>query len=77
MLSQITSLEILVTEDLTPQEIDHLIDQLEVTRLANEKFCKGEISFADYLDCLEVAEVDIDDYLIGVEENLHEAGIIV
>lgn len=77
MLSQITGTEILLSENLTPEETAHLIDRLEVTRLANEKFCKGEISFADYLDCLEVAEVDIDDYLIGVEENLQEAGIIV
>lgn len=59
------------------QEVTHLIKQLEVAELATDKFIKGEINFDDFLELMELAGVDIDEYLIVVEANLLEVGIKV
>jgi hypothetical protein len=50
---------------------------LEVAELATDKFIKGEINFDDFLELMELAGVDIDEYLIVVEANLLEVGIKV
>ncbi|MEH2244596.1 hypothetical protein [Nostoc sp.] len=54
-----------------------LIEQLECAELAQQRFIEGVISFEDYLDILELCEVDIDDYLITVEDNLAVNEIVV
>ena len=75
MLDDILGLRIVTTEKMSVSESLKLIEQLECAELAQQRFIEGVISFEDYLDILELCEVDIDDYLITVEDNLAEVGI--
>jgi hypothetical protein len=74
MLSDLIKCEILLVPQASPEEISDLIKREEITYLANLKFTKGEISFQDYLDCLEIAGVCIDEYLPVVNTNCMLAG---
>jgi hypothetical protein len=76
MLISLIHPQINLIQPLSLQEADYLCKKLEVAQIATDKFVAGEISFKDFLECLELAEMDIDDYLFTVEENLLEAGII-
>jgi hypothetical protein len=58
-------------------ESDYLIQKLSVANLALTHFLREKISFADYLDILETCGIGIDNYLIQVEENLNQGGVIV
>ncbi|WP_414622051.1 hypothetical protein [Calothrix sp. CCY 0018] len=57
------------TRKLSCDEINYLIKQEEVSSLALERFLSAEISWNDYLDILEVCNVDIDDYLETSDQN--------
>lgn len=76
MIGELLSVEILLVPHTSSDEINNLIKREEITSLANSRFTKGEISFQDYIDCLEVAGVWIDDYLLTVENNLTIAGVL-
>ena len=75
MLSDILELKIITTEKMSESESLKLIEQLECAELAQKRFVDGFISFEDYLDILNLCEVDIDDYLISVQDNLTAVGI--
>ncbi|MEH2009991.1 hypothetical protein [Nostoc sp.] len=77
MLDDILGLRIVTTEKMSESESLKLIEQLECAELAKQRFIEGVISFEDYLDILELCEVDIDDYLITVEDNLAVDGIVI
>jgi hypothetical protein len=72
MISQILELEIQIASPMKSEESQYLIKQLETAELAKDKFLKNQISFQDYIDILEVCNIDIDDYLINLEDNLEE-----
>jgi hypothetical protein len=72
MLNQILELEIQIASPMETEESQYLIKQLETAELAKDKFLKNQISFQDYIDILEVCNIDIDDYLITLEDNLKE-----
>ncbi|QYX30065.1 hypothetical protein [Sphaerospermopsis torques-reginae] len=55
-------------------EIKNLIEREEIAMLAREKFMTGEISFSDFLDCLEIAQVDVNDFLNINDENARLIG---
>lgn len=75
MIETILQPEIILMRSICNQEATHLIKQMEVAQTATDKFIKGEISFSDFLELMELAEVDIDEYLGIVEANLLEVGI--
>lgn len=77
MLDDILGLRIVTTEKISVSESLKLIEQLECAELAQQRFIEGVISFEDYLDILELCEVNIDDYLITVEDNLAVDGIVI
>lgn len=74
MIIDLVKCEILLVPNTSPEEINDLIKREEICYLAHTRFAKGEISFQDYLDCLEVAGVCIDEYLPVVNENCMLAG---
>jgi hypothetical protein len=76
MIEAILQSEIILVRPCN-EEVTHLIKQLEIAEMATAKFTKGEISFSDFLELMELAEVDIDEYLGVVETNLLEVGIKV
>ncbi|MBC5794226.1 hypothetical protein H5968_03460 [Sphaerospermopsis sp. LEGE 00249] len=55
-------------------EIKNLIEREEVASLARQKFMAGEISFQDFLDCLEIAQIDVNDFLEINDENARLMG---
>lgn len=76
MIDELLSVEILLVPHTSSDEISNLIKREEIISLANTRFIEGKISFQDYIDCLEVAGVCIDDYLLTVENNLTTVGIL-
>jgi hypothetical protein len=74
MISDLIKCEIIIASQISDEEISDLIKREEITSLANSRFASGEISFQDYLDCLEVAGVNIDEYLPIVNANCQLAG---
>ncbi len=76
MIFDLIKCEIFLVPKVSQEEISDLIKREEITELANTRFAKGEISFQDYIDCLEAAAVDIDDFLLTVENNLSRVGIL-
>jgi hypothetical protein len=74
MLQELIKCEILLVPQASSEEISDLIKREEITYLANLRFTNGEISFQDYLDCLEVAGVCIDEYLPVINTNCRLAG---
>lgn len=76
MIAELIKCEIFLVPQVSQEEISDLIKREEITQLANTRFAEGEISFQDYIDCLEVAGVCIDDYLLTVENNLSILGVL-
>lgn len=74
MIAELIKCEILVVPQTSPEEISDLIKREEITYLANIRFAQGEISFQDYLDCLEVAGVCIDEFLPVINTNCRLVG---
>jgi hypothetical protein len=72
LINQILELEIKIVAPMETEESQYLIRQLETAELAKDKFLKNQISFQDYIDILEVCDIDIDNYLITLEDNLKE-----
>ena len=57
------------TRKMTQEEINYLVKQQEVSSLALDRFLGDQISWNDYLDVLEVCNVDVDDYLQTMDDN--------
>lgn len=76
MLENLLSVEI-ITHKPSQAEIDYLIAQEEAARLGLDAFLAQKITFEEYLEVLELAGLDMDEYLLNIENNLNEVGIIV
>lgn len=74
MISDLIKCEILLVPTASEDEISDLIKREEICYLARTKLVNNQISFQDYLDCLEVAGVNIDEYLPIVNTNCQVAG---
>ena len=59
-------------------EMMNVIKSHELISQARDDFLSGELTIDEYLDLVEMHEVNMDSYLSTVEENLQAAtGIIV
>ncbi|MEA5601078.1 hypothetical protein [Nostoc sp. UHCC 0252] len=76
MLNDILGLTIITNQGMPEGESLRLIEKLECAELAQQHFIKGLISLSDYLDILDLCEVNVDDYLVTVEQNLAAVGAI-
>lgn len=74
MIADLIKCEILLVPTASEDEISDLIKREEICYLARTKLVNNQISFQDYLDCLEVAGVNIDEYLPIVNTNCQVAG---
>lgn len=77
MLSEILEPQISLFQPICREEADDLCKQLEVAQLATDRFIKGEVSYSDFLELMELAGVDIDNYALTVESNLSEIGVTI
>ncbi len=76
MLGEIIGIEIPLFPQITDEEIKLRIEQEEAAYLGKIAFIKGKISLEEYLDILEMCEVDIDDFLLTLENNLVIVGAV-
>jgi hypothetical protein len=76
MLNDILGLTIITNQGMSEGESLRLIEKLECAELAQQHFIKARISLIDYLDILDLCEVNVDDYLETVENNLTIAGVL-
>ena len=76
MLDQYLSTQIITPHAICENEAAYLIKQLETAQLALKRFMEGVINFADYCDILQLCDVNVDDFLINVEQNLAVDGLI-
>ncbi|MEH1810885.1 MAG: hypothetical protein V7K26_00090 [Nostoc sp.] len=73
-MQRLLSTQIVIVGKISNEEARHLEDKLQVSELALQRFIANQISFADYLDIMELCDIDIDDYLINVERNISTLG---
>jgi len=76
MLQQYLSTQIITPHSICENEAAYLIKQLEAAQLALTRFIEGAINFSDYCDILQLCDVNVDDFLINVEQNLAVDGLI-
>lgn len=60
---QFLDFEISIVGKISDQEIQDLINRHEICSLAKEKLVKGQILWEEYLDLIETAGIDIDQFL--------------
>lgn len=77
MLNQLLGVEIPLYSEISEDEIQLRCDQEEAAYLGKMDYLKGQITLEDYFDILELCEVDMDGFLLNLEENLTEAGLII
>ena len=66
--------EIIIVKGTCQEEIQDLVFREEIAALALKRFLSEEISWQDYLDCLEVAGMNVDQYLGNVDQVFGELG---
>ncbi|AFZ56911.1 hypothetical protein H6G54_12090 [Anabaena cylindrica FACHB-243] len=74
MIEQILETQIIICHSLSEDEIQDLIMREEISSLATQRFIKGEISFRDFLEFMEIAGINIDDYLQLANDNAQSIG---
>jgi hypothetical protein len=74
MLEKIIGTEIVVAHRLTKDEADDLVAKEEVASLATKQFIAGEISLSDFLECMELAGVEVDNFLVVADQNAQVLG---
>jgi hypothetical protein len=77
MLEQILTTEIYLPYQICEEEAYSLAERFEACQLAREQFMAGTLDFEAYLEILDMADIDVDEYLGIVEENLLEFGVRV
>ncbi|HLO88876.1 MAG TPA: hypothetical protein VK203_28265 [Nostocaceae cyanobacterium] len=77
IITDILGVEIPLHPEMCQDEINTRIEQEEAAYLGKIAFLKGKITLEEYLDILEMCEVDMDDYLLNLEGNLKTVGIII
>lgn len=67
---------IVPNESLSDEELEDMWKRYDAAQKALDLFIQGKISFSDYLDVAEEAEIEIDDYLEDIEFNLESRSLI-
>ncbi|NJK58734.1 MAG: hypothetical protein HC939_23520 [Pleurocapsa sp. SU_5_0] len=58
------------TRDLNGSDVDKLLETYKIAEEAKDAFLEREITFDEYMQLLETAQVNVDSYLETVETNL-------
>lgn len=58
------------TRDMNDSDFDRLLETYKLAEEAQEAFLKCEITFDEYIQLLESAQMNVDDYMKTVESNL-------
>jgi hypothetical protein len=76
MIAGIIGVEIPLYPQMTEDEIKLRLEQEEAAHLGQVAFCKGLITLEEYMDILEMCEVDMDDFVSNLESNLIVIGVL-
>lgn len=76
MIEKIIGVEIPLYPQMTEDEIVLKLEQEEAAQLAMTCFCRS-ITPEEYMDILEMCEVDMDSYFLNLEQNLKATGLII
>lgn len=68
--ADLIGVEIQLHPYMSSDEIQLRIEQEEAAYLGKIAFINGRITIDEYIDILEMCEVDIDDFFIAVEQNI-------
>ncbi|MBD2516860.1 hypothetical protein H6G93_17915 [Nostoc sp. FACHB-973] len=77
MIEGIIGVEIPLYPQMTEDEITLRLEQEEAAQLGLTCFLKGQITLEEYMDILEMCEVDMDAYCLNLEQNLSDVGLII
>lgn len=69
MINYVLDLEIIPNKGVTSQEISDLIKRYDICMEAKRQLLSFKISWHDYLDLIECAGVNVDEYLTTANEN--------
>ncbi len=64
-----------VTSKLNNSELENLLKSYQLTKSAMNDFIKGHLTWTEYLELLELHQVNIDSYLNNLDHNLHQIGL--
>jgi hypothetical protein len=55
---------------MNDSDVQRLLDTYALAEQAKDAFLKREITFDEYIQLLETAQMNVDDYMEAVESNL-------
>lgn len=64
------------TKGMNSSDLDKLIQTYAIAEAAQNDFLAGRLSFQEYIDLVETANVNIDSYLETLESNLQVLQLI-
>lgn len=64
-----------VAKEFNQSDFDKLFQSYNLAKLARDDFLAGELTWEEYLNLLELHQINIDSYLSNLELNLHELGL--
>jgi hypothetical protein len=79
VLNNLLGVEIVLnkdSQDMNQTDIDNLVSLHSLMEVARKDFLKGSITFEEYLELLNMAGMNIDDYCLNLENNLTTIGIL-
>ena len=73
VLNDLLNVEIVLgqdSQDMNSTDLDSLVSLHSLMEIARNDFLKGSITFEEYLELLDMAGMNIDDYCLNLENNL-------
>ena len=64
------------TRDMNGSDLSNLLETYKIASGAKDAFLEREITFDEYMQLLEMAQVNIDSYLEVVETNLEAMKLV-
>ena len=65
------------TKGMSKSDISKMVQSHFLIQQARDDFLAGDMAWWEYLELVEMHNVNMDSYLNTVEDNLHDIGIIV
>lgn len=64
-----------ISSKLTNSELTNLLESYQLAKNAMHDFIQGKLTWVEYLELLELHQVNIDSYLDNLDHNLHQIGL--
>ena len=64
-----------VSSQLNGKELEKLLDSYHLAKCAMNDFINGQLTWVEYLELLELHQINIDSYLDNLDRNLQQIGL--